>query len=112
MGVDTNVYGVYGIRLEGYDREFSEAYDEVYDNCPVDIIFDGMCGEYIILGEKLFDSGNIRWGMEDGDECKQIDIEDLKQIEADYKEKFVKCFPKFAYFMDAPFKLIMFTHYH
>lgn len=112
MGIDTNVYGVWGVRIEGYDTEFSEAYDQVYDTCPLTIISDGMNGEYVILGNQLFDSGNIRWGMEDGDECKQIEINNFSEMEQKYKEEFCKWFPKFKHYMDQPFRLIMFTHYH
>lgn len=111
MGVDIHVYGVWGIRIEGYPQDFSEAYDAVYDTCPLEIIMDGMNGEYMIFGEKLFDSGNIRYGMEDGDECRLINPDSFKLLEEEYKKEFCKWFPQFKYMMEAPFQMIMFTHY-
>lgn len=112
MGVDINTYACWGVRIEGYPEDFSDAYEEVYDTCTLDIVMDGMNGEYIIFGEKLFNGGNVRWGMEDGDECKQIDVSEFPEMERKYKEEFCKWFPKFKHYMDQPFRLIMFTHYH
>lgn len=112
MGVDINTYAVWGVRIEGIPQDLSDAYDKVYENCDLDVIIDGMNGEYMIFGEQLFNGGNIRWGMEDGDECKQIDITTLPELEKQYKEAFCKQFPQFKHYMDQPFRLILFTHYH
>lgn len=111
MGIDTNTYAIWGVRIEGYPEDFSEAYEAVYDTCQLDILTDGMNGEYMIFGQKLFNAGNVRWGMEDGDECKQIDIAEFPALEKEYKEEFCKVFPEFKHYMDQPFKLICITHY-
>ena len=112
MGVSTNIYTYYGVKIP-YNEELSESYDEVYNNPNVpDILFDGMSGEYIILGERLYDSGDFRYDMEDGDTWKEIDIGMLPAYEILYKEKFAKFFPKLTHLLDKPFKLITFTHYH
>lgn len=111
MGIDTHVYGVWGIRIEGYPQDFSDAYEQVYEDLPLEVIMDGMNGEYMIFGKRLFDSGNIRYGMDDGDGCKQIDLSDFADFEKEYKETFCKWLPEFKYYMEQPFRLIMFTHY-
>lgn len=48
MGIDTHYYTVYGVQIESYDEEFSEAWDDVYDevkdNKDMQLIMDGMSG--------------------------------------------------------------------
>lgn len=110
MGIDIHVYSVYGVKVDGYDTEFSDAYEEVWDDCPLEIITDGMNGEYMVFGKQLFDSGNLRF-LDSEDTFKNIDITNLADIEKEYKLEFVKCFPKFAHYMEQPFQLLMFTHY-
>ncbi len=112
MGISTNVYTYYGIKVERYDEAFSKAYDEKYDDpqCP-NVLFDGIDAEYMILGKCLFDSGDFRWDMEDGDDLQEIDLAQLPKYEIEYKEKFRKFFPEFAHLVDKPFKIMTFTHY-
>lgn len=112
MGVSTNIYGVYGVKID-WDDDLNDAYDAVYDDDDTPIaILDGMCGKYIVFGTKLYDSGDFRYGMEDGDTWKDIDLGVLKNVEEAYKFVFNKKFPQFAHYMDQPFKLMIFTHYH
>ena len=70
-----------------------------------------MGGEYQVLGVKLYDSGDFRWGMENGDEYKEIDISKFPDLEAEYKAKFMAQFPQFSHHMEKPFSMLMFTHY-
>lgn len=111
MGVSTNIYAVHGAKIPWHSA-FMEAYDEIYDSCDIDVIPDGMGGEYIVLGTKLFDSGDFRWGLEDGDSYKEIDLTTLDELESKYKERFKVLFPNFLDIIAQPFKIIMFTHYH
>ena len=112
MGVSTNIYAVYGVKI-AYDADFAEAYDEVYDDDDTPtIIVDGMSGDYMVFGTTMYDSGDFRYGMEDGDNWKEIDIGFLTKAEEAYKWIFVNKFPQFAHYMNEPFKLIIFTHYH
>jgi hypothetical protein len=112
MGISTNIYGYFGIKID-WDDALSDAYDNVYDDHDTpDCQLDGMSGDYMVFGERLYNSGDFRWGMEDGDGCKRIELDKLPQIEAEYKAKFVKKFPDFAHLMDRPFEIIIFTHYH
>lgn len=112
MGVSTNFYTIFGIKID-WDDAFSDAYEEVYnDQDTPNVLMDGMSGEYMILGEILFDSGDARYGFEDGDAFQEIDFSDLEGMEAAYKALFEKKFPEFKHYMSAPFKLMMQAHYH
>ena len=110
MGIDINVYAVMGTKVD-WDDSFSDAYDAVYDDHDTpEVIMDGMCGEYMVFGQLLWDSGNFRWGVEEGSQFMKIDMVSLPKIEAEYKQAFVKKFPTFADYMDRPFDLLVFTH--
>lgn len=111
MGISTNIYGYFGIKTE-WNSEFSEAYEEVYNDTDTPLmLFESMGGKYMIFGHRLYNSGDFRYGMEDGDVFKTIDLNTLPELEAKYKEEFIKKFPQFASIMDAPFQLMIFTHY-
>lgn len=110
MGISTNYYTIYGTRIEWND-EFSEAYEEAYDDTDTPfVLLDSMCCEYIILGDILFDSGDLRWG-EPNDVCVEIDIHKLGELELEYRKQFIAKFPRFESLMYAPFKLMTFVHY-
>ena len=114
MGIDTHYYTVYGIKHEWDDvpsewRE--EAYEDAYgDDDTPNVIIDSMSGEYIIFGEILYDSGNLRWGdMKDA--FVEIELDRLNAIEAKYKEQFFAKFPTWKHLVNNPFKLMTFVHY-
>lgn len=109
MGIDVTVHTVFGVKTPWHD-EFVDDYDDVYEKFPLDIIMDGMGGEYLIFGKNLFNSPNFRWG-DGGDSLTEIDVSELPAIEAEYKQEFVKWFPQYASLIDKPFKIIAFTHY-
>jgi hypothetical protein len=112
VGISINFYTVYGIKIKGYPKDFTEAYDEVYDDKDTPfVICDGMCGEYVILGVKLFDSGDARWGFENGDDFKEIDIADLSRLESEYKNQFLAKFPEFGHLLNPEFKLMTLAYY-
>ena len=117
MGIDINIYTIYGVKLE-YDEEFSEAIDDADDARGIDlpddfpfVLFDGMSGEYMILGKKLFDSGNFRWSTTDGDTCIETDPADLEKYRETYIKEFIKYFPKFRYLLDDEWQIISIIHY-
>jgi hypothetical protein len=111
MGVSTHIYGVYGIRIDWNDQ-LSELYDEVYDQPDVPhVISDGMMGEYMVLGHQFYNSGDIRYGMEDGDQFKALDVSKLAELEQNYKQNFIKYFPTLVDLMTPPFEIIVFTHW-
>jgi hypothetical protein len=110
MGISTNYYTVYGVKLP-FNDEFNEAWNEVYNDSDTPcVISDGYSGEYIVLGKILYDSGDLRWG-ETEDSFVEIDIDSLPDIEIDYKREFVAKFPEFASLLEQPFKLMTFVHY-
>ena len=113
MGVDINMYTFWGIRVPTYDEEFVEKYEEKYgysNRSKSGGIFDGMSGEYMVLGCILFDSGNIRYGeLHEG--FMQQDIRTIPALEEDYREKFLEDFPEYAYLLSEPFQIISFTHF-
>jgi len=112
MGIDTNVYVMFGTKI-AWDHNFSEAYDDVYNDPDTPfVIFDALCGEYMVFGELLWDSGNFRWGLESGQGFKAIPVNNLSEIEQQYKEQFIKKFPQFAHYMNDEFHILTFTHYH
>lgn len=111
MGVSTNFYTMCGIKTEWLD-DFAEAYDDVYDDKDTPfVLMDGMGGEYFVFGNILYDSGDARWGFEDGDDFTEIDLSTLADREEKYKQEFIAKFPTFAHLMDRPFKLMTFAHY-
>lgn len=111
MGVSTNCYTIIGVRLEMNDA-FVEAWDDVYsDDDTPNVIVDCMSGEYLILGEILFDSGDYRWGFEDGDTYKEHSHTKLIEKEQAYKTAFISKFPEFKDLVKEPFKVISVVHY-
>jgi hypothetical protein len=111
VGISTHVYAVYGVRV-AWNDEFSEAHELVYDDDDLpDMIFDGMSGEYMMLGHILFDSGDFRWGFENGDVMKTIDSSLFGKIEADYRAAFALKFTGFEHLLAQPFELHVFLHW-
>lgn len=111
MGISTNFYTICGIKINWND-DFSEAYEEVYnDSDTPHVLFECYACKYMIFGERLFDSGDYRWGFEGGDHFKEIDLSKLSEIEANYKKQFVEKFPQFKHLMEQPFKVMTLVHY-
>ena len=111
MGISTHVYAILGVKIP-WDEEFCDAHELVYDDDNVpDLIFDGMSGEYIVLGKILFDSGDFRWGFEKGDIWKTVDNSRFAEIEKNYREEFSRKFPKFTHLLTQPFELHVFLHW-
>lgn len=114
MGVSTNIYGYLGIKIAWDDAmwDIIDSYEESERSHEIPgYLADGMGGKYIVLGDRLYDSGDARWGWEDGDQYKEIDTSEFDQREAAYKTKFRVMFPQFAHYMDQPFKLMIFFHW-
>ena len=75
-------------------------------------VIDGMSGKYFIFGIPLFQSGNLRWGFDDGDFYKEINLDNLEQLEAKYREDFSKKFPSHTHVLGTePFKLTSLIHF-
>lgn len=110
MGIDTHYYTMHGIKTE-WDDEFTQAYDDVYDdNDTPCVLLECITGEYMIFGNILYDSGNLRWG-DMIDSFVEINIDKLGEQELEYKKQFISKFPQFEKFMQESFKLMTFVHY-
>jgi hypothetical protein len=116
MGIDTYFYTIHGVKIPWNDEfhsEYYEAYDSVCDDSDTPwLLADGMGGEYCIFGTPLFTSGNLRWGFEEGDFYKELDLQNLNELEVKYREEFGKKFPKHVHLLGSePFKLISLIHF-
>jgi hypothetical protein len=114
MGVSTECVVYWGIALD-WDDQLNQTFEEFWDqNREKELpghVFDSMTGEYMVLGCNLWNGGDIRYGMENGDPFTQLDVGKLPLMEAEYKQKFCSQFPELAQLMDQPFQLLMFAHY-
>ena len=124
MGINTNVYTIYGIRLPWSD-EFNNAntaieeqladefgYGKPYpDDRQISAIFDELTGDYIILGKILYDSGDFRY-CEDMNDYTEIDVSSLENYKKEYLAKFHALYPDFASLVEGKeWKLINIIHY-
>jgi hypothetical protein len=124
MGINMHVYTVYGIKIP-WDGAFHESYEEVEEALTdefgygksqpagrqIKTIMDNMMGEYMVLGDIIYDSGDFRYcdGMNN---YQEIDIDGLRIGWLDYKEKFARLYPDYAHLLEGvdP-KLINLIHY-
>lgn len=116
MGINTHYYSVYGVRVDGYDDELSDAlYGEgdLFDTieaCPdLDIIMDGYGGSYMIIGKILFDSGDLRYNDIE-DTFVEIELFELNEHRGRCTEQFMNYLPGFGHYMDREWKLMTFMH--
>ena len=109
MGININVYTYFGVKIDWND-EFLEAYEEVYsDNDTPNVLVDDMCGEFIVLGIRLYDSGDFRYCEDMGnDDFKPFKIGDLWKKEIEYREAFGRKFPQFVELINQPFEIFSF----
>lgn len=114
MGVSTNIYGYLGIMIPWDDaihEEFEKYLESDRESELPEHVFDYMGGKYHVFGIRLYNSGDFRWGMEDGDVLKKINPAEFSEMESRYKIDFVAKMPQFAHYMEKPFYVLMFTHY-
>lgn len=115
MGISAEICIVYGVAIEWNPdtNGFAEAYDLVSDTCTLDILFDTMAGEYIILGPNYYRSGDIFEPDEREDARQELNMEYLAEDWDQYVTDFNTTFPDFAYLLaDAEPKVIAITHYY
>lgn len=109
MGISTNFYTVFGFKIDEVDEDFMEDHYEHGEDLFV--LLDGMGGEYTIFGIKLFDSGDMRYGFEDGDCYIETDISTLLDRKYEYINKFTKIFPEYkSYLLGKDWKIITMAH--
>lgn len=110
MGIDTNVYTIYGWKFD-VNKELSDYLEEIDYDTPDDFITD-MDGETAYMGAVLFDSGNFRWGEMDGESTWTEDhAEDLLGDFIQINEDFVDKVFSFQNLFDEPPKYISFVNF-
>lgn len=114
MGINTHYYTVYGIKHHEYTGEMCEALDEKYfgleSNPDVDVIADGMGGNYTIIGKILFDSGDLRYNDIE-DTFVEINPAHLKMYKVKATNAFKQLFPDLAHLTEGEWKLMTLVHY-
>ena len=117
MGINTHYYTVYGVKIDEYVNELSDElhqnnlYDTIKQSEELDIVMDGMGGEYTIIGKILFDSGDLRWN-EINDTFVEINPAWLKSYRVKATNAFREYFPDhIALIETAPWKLMTLVHY-
>lgn len=124
MGINVHVYSIYGVRTEWND-EFYEAYEAVeeancdqygYNNAPahtqVDVLMDGMGGEYMVFGVELYDSGDSRWGEMVNSNEVEINDDILEKMRTKYMNNFKRLYPDYCEWLDLkPWRLVNLVHY-
>jgi hypothetical protein len=124
MGINMHVYTVYGVKLP-WDDAFYEAYEEIEEaltdefgygkpqpaDRQIEVIMDAMMGEYMVLGLKLYDSGDFRY-CDDMNNYQEIEEVGLFGKWFDYKEQFARLYPDHVHLLEGvqP-KLINLIHY-
>ncbi len=127
MGVNLNVYGIFGIKSldrEVYDKinyinDLEYAEDEPTADMSEKIlkasellnichfIQDGYCGEYSIIGTKIYSSGDFRYGWDEAENNETFSIQELLDLEIKQKE----LLKYFGIEIDEPFHFFGIKHY-
>ena len=114
MGINTHYYTVYGIKHPEYTDEMCEALDEKDDalcgNPDLDVIADGMGGDYTIIGKILFDSGDLRYN-DILDTFVEINPSHLKMYKVKATNAFNELFPDLTHMTEGEWKLMTLVHY-
>ncbi len=110
MGVDLTVYTVVGVRITNREQMdyIKSVIEENYDyyqsrECEVSVIVDGMCGNYIVIGDIIGD------GSRYDETVSFTDFRYLKSMFEDMPEMIKEEFPDLKF---GEISLITFPHYH
>jgi len=121
MGISTNVYTFYGVKIGRDDKEkdmtnlIERLYESFEEELDEGVNFDFVVDEeYIVIGKNLFDSGDFRYGYGDdiNEEFCEVNVDSLKQEEDSIKEN-VKDFDVNLWkkIENEKFKIISFIHF-
>ena len=124
MGINVHVYSIYGVRTE-WNEQFSDAYEEVEDHnikqygynkepadAQIEVLMDGMGGEYMVFGVELYDSGDSRWGEMVNSNEVEIDQTILDTMQEAYMTKFRRLYPdQYEWLAAKPWRLVNLVHY-
>lgn len=116
MGINTHYYTVYGVKIDDYDDALSDElygeadmYEAVEASTDLDVIMDGLGGDYMVMGKILFDSGDLRWS-EIKDTFVEIDISKLTDIRLGAVQEMAKLLPNFSRYLNGEWKIMTFMH--
>ena len=124
MGINIHCYSYWGVRTE-WNRDFYDAYEEVeeanvdqygYNKAPagtqVEVLVDGMSGEYMVFGVRLYDSGDARWGEMTNSNEVEISQKILDAMREEYMTQFKRLYPNhFEWLAAKPWRLVNLVHY-
>lgn len=108
MGVDITAYTVYGVKIDYYS-DFCDAYYEDDDvNCEMQeyVVADGMGGQYIVLGAKLFHGCAY-----DDEGFEIINISALQEKKEEVILAFKKHMPEYVHLLDGEWQILAFMRY-
>ena len=104
MGVNTNIYFMYGWEVE-VTQEFKDYMEEVDYEMPKGVVATSMDFDTVYLGVVLDESGDLRWGTpcfgdtfwsKQSAECEIHGLEDSLHLLDKYFPHFMSEEPKFA----------------
>ena len=116
MGINIHVYSYWGVRTE-YNNDVSDRWNDLdeQDISPVndvEILMDGMSGEYMVFGVQLYDSGDSRWGEMVNSNEVEINDAILEQMRAEYMNRFKQLYPdQYEWLAAKPWRLVNLVHY-
>lgn len=103
MGTEYSYHLYYGVNVRKEDRQAIANVTEKYYEDGIgqrkedkfDILMDGMCGEYYLIGRQLWRETMYM----DGDGCKEIKISNFDAIIKEVTEDFKKHYPEHAHLL-------------
>ena len=124
MGINIHVYSYWGVRTE-WNEQFSDAYEAVEDrnieqygygkepaDAQIEVLMDGMSCEYMVFGERLYDSGDSRWGEMINSNEVEIDQTILDTMREEYMVRFKRLYPdQYEWLASKPWRLVNLVHY-
>ena len=113
MGINVHCYSYWGVRTE-WNKDISERQDELYDldQDDVDFLSDGMSCEYMVFGERLYDSGDSRWGEMINSNEVEINDNILNRMREEYMAQFKLRYPdQYEWLAQKPWRLVNLVHY-
>lgn len=88
MSVDLNFYVINGIRIEGYDASLVKKLDE--NNLGIG---DYMTSKFMIIGDILYNSGNV---FNDYPDCTSMLMGVISNREQAFRNKFIQFLPEYS----------------
>lgn len=116
MGININCYSYWGVRTE-WSEAVSDRWNDLdeQDISPVndvEILMDGMSGEYMVFGVRLYDSGDSRWGEMINSNEVEVNDAILETMRSEYMNKFKQLYPdQYEWLAAKPWRLVNLVHY-